>query len=173
MSAGRAHAAAHARTLVILRHAQAEEQKQGQRDFDRHLTAAGERQAVASARRLRAQGFVPQLVLASAAARTQRTAELAIAQLQADTPLQLESDMYSASAGELLAIIRRVPADVTRLLVVGHNPGVSELGKRVGDHGDVTGLTTAGFYRVRLDADWTRAGSVHGAVEEVHEAGIE
>lgn len=42
-------------------------------------------------------------------------------------PVIYEARLYGASAGELLGVVREVPAQVRTLMLIGHNPGVQEL----------------------------------------------
>ena len=61
----------------------------------------------------------PELVLCSSARRTRET-------LEGVAPAghrMIESELYSATAGDLVARLRRVPDDVASVMLIGHNSG--------------------------------------------------
>lgn len=162
--------------LIVMRHGHAVDQRPGGRDFDRELSPTGEREAAAAGRRLAALQLSPDLVLVSPAARTRRTAEIALAQLPAAQPaVQFEPRMYNASVPDLLNLLREVPPHTGALMLVGHNPGSSELGQELAGTAPLAPLPTAGFYVLKFAVDWKAVShsSVEGAVEEFHQPGLE
>ncbi len=64
------------KTLLIMRHGKAEDAALGRLDRERPLVPRGERESVRMADELAAHGLVPDIVIASAAIRAHRTAEL-------------------------------------------------------------------------------------------------
>jgi phosphohistidine phosphatase len=113
--------------LTLLRHGHAEREG-AQGDAERALTRRGEQEAWSSAARLAALGLAPQRILASAAVRTRQTASIAQASFGLpSTALSLEPRLYLADTFTLLEVIAGVDAEVDHLLVVGHNPGLSEM----------------------------------------------
>jgi phosphohistidine phosphatase len=114
-----------ARWLIVLRHA-----KSAWPDVDDHerpLAPRGERDAPRAGRWLRDAGQVPDQVVCSTARRTRETWALAQAELGASPPVSYDDEMYGAGLGEILRIVRHTPDSVRRLLLVGHEPGVSEV----------------------------------------------
>jgi phosphohistidine phosphatase len=49
--------------------------------------------------------------------------------------VQLEPDLYAASAPALLERLRNVPDSVESVMVIGHNPGLQELGLELARRG--------------------------------------
>ncbi|MEK6302838.1 MAG: histidine phosphatase family protein [Acidobacteriota bacterium] len=119
------------KTLLILRHAKSSWDEPSLRDFDRPLAARGKRDAPRIGKALAERGPLPDLIVSSPAARTRATikAVAAAARLQAEP--QFEDSVYGASSGELIKLIRRLPADKGCAMVVGHNPGLEELVERL------------------------------------------
>lgn len=78
--------------------------------------------AAAMARHLRKNGYQTELILCSPAARTTQTAELVLQEL--DCEIDYRDNLYLAEAAKILAAIRGAPAQVSNLMVVGHNPGL-------------------------------------------------
>lgn len=115
-----------AKTLVVVRHAKSA-WPDGVADHDRPLSKRGRRDAPAVGRWLRDQGIAVELAVVSSARRARETFELAAAELH-PVPKPLITDaVYGASTGDLLDLVRELPAAVRVALLVGHNPSVGML----------------------------------------------
>ena len=147
------------RTLILLRHAAAEPAGREREDIDRALDAAGRAEAETAARQLGALPVRPALALVSPARRTLMTAEAVARRLGLDRQaLRTDAGLYPGSVPALQAAIARVPAEVDCLLVVGHNPGLSDFASDVGPEGQDVLLSTGEFVQLELDRDdWTLA----------------
>lgn len=113
------------RELILLRHAHAEPPAPGQPDRDRPLSTDGHAEAEAAARWLLEQRLVPDCVLCSPARRTRETLEIVLAGL-GYVDQRLEESIYEATAGTLAGLADTY-ADVDRVMLVGHNPGLEQL----------------------------------------------
>jgi phosphohistidine phosphatase len=114
--------------LTLMRHADARWKGSSVSDLERPLNRRGTTDAETMARRLAGRGLVPQLVLASPARRTQQTAEILAREFASAAPrVVLDESLYLATAAELLKMVKGTGPRITHLLVVAHNPGVSEL----------------------------------------------
>jgi phosphohistidine phosphatase len=111
--------------LYLLRHAKAVPAEPALDDYTRELTVRGVHDAEAMARYLRKNGFTPDLMLVSAAARTRQTAELVQREIEAKSKL-LEA-LYLAPPGKIFTLIQATPQTLSGVMVVGHNPGLEEL----------------------------------------------
>jgi phosphohistidine phosphatase len=115
------------KTLTLLRHAKSDWDDPAQRDFDRGLNARGKRAAALVGSHLRSGGAVFDHVVASPAIRVVETlAELATGYGSTLAPVW-DRRIYLASAVTLLDVVQEAPADATRVLLVGHNPGLEDL----------------------------------------------
>jgi phosphohistidine phosphatase len=97
-------------------------------DIDRPLAERGERDARRVGERLRQHGAKPALILASPAARALRTAQLVAHTI--DYPrnsIALDRGLYLADPAAIIEIIAAQDDAAETLLVVGHNPGLTEL----------------------------------------------
>jgi phosphohistidine phosphatase len=112
--------------LYLLRHAKSSWKDTSLPDHDRPLAGRGRRAAKAIARHLREQGIEPQLVLCSTARRARETLDRIEPALGAPA-IELEHDLYAASAPALLERLRSVPDTIDSVLLIGHNPGLQEL----------------------------------------------
>jgi phosphohistidine phosphatase len=152
-----------ARTLVLLRHAKAETPGELP-DFERSLTKAGEADADAAGSWLADEGLRPDLVLCSTARRTRQTwhgVAVAMAQVQPDTAapeVHYEQHLYDGGRTELIDLLRAVPEDVATVLVVSHNPTVSDVSvllRPYDEDGTFDGLKTCGLAVHRAEGPWS------------------
>ncbi|MBT2479682.1 histidine phosphatase family protein [Streptomyces sp. ISL-94] len=114
-----------ARRLVVVRHAKSAWPDVA--DSERPLAPRGRWDAPAAGRWLREADCVADLVVCSSALRARQTWDLVAAELGVTVPVIHEARLYGASAGELLGVVREIPAQVRTLMLIGHNPGVQEL----------------------------------------------
>lgn len=141
-----------ARTLILLRHAKAANPDDYATDIERPLTPRGRRDAAAAGAWLRRAGLTPDAVLCSTAVRTRQTlAELGVG----DIPVVYEQRIYAGPATDTLELVRQVEASVSTLLLVGHNPTISELSDMLDPAALLDGgLGTSGIAVHRFDGTW-------------------
>jgi phosphohistidine phosphatase len=147
--------------LILLRHASAADARE---DALRELTAEGREQASAAGVRIAALGadWQPAQALCSSARRASATLEAAREAITAPLAVQLDEQLYLASAARLLAALRRVPDATECVLVVAHEPGLSELARELARRGDsrarlrlAHGIKPGAFAAIALDvASW-------------------
>lgn len=119
-------------TLILLRHAKSD-WPEGIDDHERPLTARGRRDAPGTGVWLVEHGRVPDRAAVSTALRTQETYELAAEKFPASPEVLLKDELYAASAGEMLEVVRETPESVGTLMVVSHNPGTQLLALALAD----------------------------------------
>ncbi len=122
------------RSLLLLRHAQALAGAISADDHDRPLAPRGHRDAAYMADHLAQRS--PPLVLCSSARRAVETLEPLRARLPATTVVQVERELYLAGCELLLERLGRIPDAAAEALVVGHNPGIAELARRLAGGGE-------------------------------------
>jgi phosphohistidine phosphatase len=113
------------RRLILLRHAKSDWPDVP--DRDRPLAKRGRRDAPRIARWLHEQGYQPDVVVVSAATRTRQTWDLVAPELGGSPAVHFEPRAYAASALTLLYLAQELPARYRTALLIGHNPGLSEL----------------------------------------------
>lgn len=114
--------------LTVLRHAKSSHKHTDLTDGDRPLSKGGVEEGSLIGRRLRQRECCPDLLLCSPARRTRETLELVLAELAAEGVAQeLDPRIYEASTETLLEVLRGVSDECQHLLLVGHNPGLTEL----------------------------------------------
>jgi phosphohistidine phosphatase SixA len=142
-------------TLILARHAKAvDAEKWGERpDEERPLTGSGEKQARRAAKILKSWGLRVERVLTSPAVRARCTAEIFAAALGAGKRLET-LDALSAGAdprGVIPALT--APAAGSALLLVGHEPALSELASMLvsGRRSLPLDVPTAGLVAITLE----------------------
>jgi phosphohistidine phosphatase len=114
------------RRLVILRHAKSA-WPDGVPDAERPLNARGRRDAPAAGRWLRERVEHVEAVVCSPAVRTRQTWNLVAAVLGGPPTPVFDERVYDATAAELLTVVTELPDDAGQAVLVGHNPGVTDL----------------------------------------------
>lgn len=158
------------RTLVILRHAKAAN-PEGVADVDRPLTSRGHADATAAGAWLSHRGYAPDLVICSPARRTRETWHGVALALGSAPKVRYEDKAYSASASSLLDLITSVGDKRTSVLLIGHNPALSQLSALLDpERADPEGLRTAGAAVHTWDGSWVECGPRTAPLTTVHTA---
>ncbi len=132
---------------ILMRHAHADWPAYKGLDFDRPLTPQGLADASAAAAAIRDAAYRPDLLLTSPAMRTLQTAEIVARTLALPaSTIRTVEVMYNASADCLHAELLHAFTIAGAVMVVAHNPGISELARR---------LTGARVSLALLPAQWT------------------
>ena len=113
------------RRLLLLRHAKTEHDAPSGRDRDRALDERGRLQARQMALHIGAKKLIPDAALLSPALRVQQTWAIASSEWP-PCPAQTIEHLYGAEMTDLLKAVRGAPDAASRLLLVGHNPGLHE-----------------------------------------------
>jgi phosphohistidine phosphatase len=114
--------------LTLMRHAHAEAKHATGTDEERALDRRGLTEAAEMARRLLERGARPDMLLVSSAIRTRQTAAPILrAFALPERSVSYEDELYLAEAPALLERLRAVPDKTRHVLLLAHNPGVSEL----------------------------------------------
>lgn len=146
------------RELLLLRHGHAE-LLPGTSDFERPLSPRGRAEALDAAHCIRAAELRCDHLLVSPAVRTRQTAEILIEELGLSAQPQLDPTLYLGDASALLRVIANGDARAETLLVVAHNPGISELAQQFAAARPALELRTSGLCLLRFEADgvqWSR-----------------
>ena len=149
-----------AHTLLLLRHAKSSWADPTLPDHDRPLASRGRRDAKRIAEHLAGLESEPELVLCSSAVRTRETLELVRPAL-GNSKVLFEDGLYGASSDELLGRIRVVPNAVGSVMLIGHNPGLEQLGLLLASSGAElrgleTKLPTGALATLAVEKTWSR-----------------
>jgi phosphohistidine phosphatase len=116
------------KTLYLMRHAKSSWDFPELSDHDRPLNNRGRKDAPLMGRELMAREVTVDLIVSSSAVRALTTATLVAKELEYDTEkIAIEEEIYRANKQELLSIIKNIPNQFDKVLLVGHNYTISEL----------------------------------------------
>jgi phosphohistidine phosphatase len=139
------------KTLLIMRHAKSSWKDTTMADHERPLNDRGEADAPRMGEALAERDLVPDRILSSSAVRARVTAELVAQHSLFDGQITLDRNLYQAGLDEFIGSLQRIPPDPDIVLLVGHNPGISELVDFLTDTPEP--MTTATIAVVQLPID--------------------
>jgi phosphohistidine phosphatase len=115
------------RRLILFRHGKAETAGPTGGDRERPLAERGWADSTATARWLSEGGFIPDLLLVSPAVRTHETWDAARPWFPAARGQPCER-LYLAAPETIREIVAEASAEADTVMIIGHNPGLQELG---------------------------------------------
>lgn len=135
------------KTLILVRHAKADKVDPALRDFDRPLGQNGERDARVMAERVAALGLRVDMLISSPAVRALSTADAFAKKLS--LPVNPDTRIYEAGVKQLLDVVHGIDDHHGTVVLVGHNPGVSEFLRYLTDE-NFADLPTSGVAVIDL-----------------------
>jgi len=156
------------RRLILLRHAKSAWDTDAASDHDRPLNKRGRRDAPRIGARIAELGWAPEWVLSSDAARTRETWRRLSEAFASEAQLSFTARLYHAGLSTLRAEAAAVPAEITTLMAIGHNPGWEQAAATLCGQPDLT-MTTCNAALLSASADsWPEALARDGGWE-LHE----
>ncbi len=140
--------------LTLVRHAKSSWTEVSLADHDRILSARGERDAPTMSKRMAARKVRPSLIISSSAYRAQRTAKLIAEALKYPAEfLQTEKELYLATSDQILEIICGQEDSFADLLIIGHNPGITDLVNLLLPSMELSNLPTSGVVAIDFNTE--------------------
>jgi phosphohistidine phosphatase len=142
--------------LILLRHAKSSWADESLADNERPLAERGLRDAPKMAKRLAQHGVCPDVFVTSDARRARQTAELVAGRLPGhDAEIRADPRVYHASPGELLDIVASFDDSWQEVVLVGHNPGFTQVANLMLPGLRLANLPTTGVIAIDCDtAHW-------------------
>lgn len=143
--------------LTLVRHAKAQSARAGEEDWDRPLEARGQHDAHEMGRRLRSRKLKPDNILSSPAVRALTTATIMARELGvAAAKVHQDERLYLASVKNLLKAVQDLGGDAQHLMVLGHNPGMTEFADELSSERSIDNLPTCAVYTLEFDiGNWS------------------
>ena len=136
--------------LYLVRHAKSSWEYPQLDDFERPLNHRGRNNAPFMGDVLKKRGVSPDLILSSPANRAATTARIIAAKINYSLEdIMYTESMYGAGEGKMIDLIKSMHNDINKLMIVGHNPGMTHLANSLGN-GRVSNIPTCGIYCVHL-----------------------
>ena len=145
--------------LYLLRHAKSSWDDPTLADHDRPLAPRGRRAAKVMAEHLGRKGIAPELVLCSPSRRTRQTLKRLAPALGKSADVQINPVLYAAPEADLLGVLHEVPDEVESVMLIGHNPGIQDLGLSLARPGSESArvrskFPTAALATLELTGTW-------------------
>lgn len=139
-------------------------------DFERPLAPRGKQEAALAGEWILAHGGEPDLILCSAAVRTMQT----LMNTGLVTPATFLLELYHVSGADYLDLLREYGPGARRILVIGHEPTISQTAAAVAIAEDPRrskmerGFATGAVAAFELDTNWTLRDREYGTIQDVY-----
>jgi len=141
--------------LTLMRHASASNETSLYRDIDRPLSRNGIEEAITTAKSIGSRNPKPSKIVSSSATRTEQTAEIIINENNwKSVVLESEPELYLASCNSLINKINQLSVTLEHIMVVSHNPGLSDLVEYLLPHLKIT-MPTCSYLTVQFSTGVT------------------
>ncbi len=149
------------RTLYLLRHAKSAWDDTELPDYDRPLNKRGLRDAPMMGEVFKVQGVQPELVYCSPSKRTALTANIILPMLGVDQKrVEYVDELYETGLKSLLHILAETSNDIERAMIIGHNPGLTNLINFLCKAAQMENLQTCALYGLALKIEtWDEIGA--------------
>lgn len=151
--------------LLLCRHAKSSWKDSTLADIDRPLNKRGKRDAPFMGKRLAGRGMHPDLIVSSPAKRALATAGKLAKEVQyPKKKITVIDEMYGASPGKLLAIVRGLDRNSSTVYLVGHNPETTIFANYLGRL-DIANVPTSGIVALEFNVgSWEEIGGGTGGL---------
>lgn len=147
--------------LTLVRHAKSSWDEARLPDYARPLNKRGRHDAPMMGQRMAKRGLNPDLIISSPAVRAASTTELIASELgYPSSRIVTDQRLYGAGESDWLAIIQGLDDDLEHVMLVGHNPGLTEVANALSPH-PIGSVPTGGVVAFEFEAHtWGEVGSV-------------
>lgn len=138
--------------ILLLRHAKSSWKDLSLSDHDRSLNKRGKRTAPIMGQRLVIKEYQPQHIISSTARRALDTASIVANQIGFDTDvIETNRDLFHAWPDNICEVIAYCHDSISKLMVVGHNPGLTMLANQLLTSNKFDNIPTAGLVTISID----------------------
>ena len=139
--------------LILLRHAKSSWKDASLDDFDRPLNRRGKKDAPKMAHKLAMRKIKIDLIISSPANRTNETAKIFANILGCESEIIFNDKLYEASYKEILNVINLIDDKYQNVLLVCHNPGITNLVNYISDY-FIENISTSGIVGLSTNSSW-------------------
>ncbi|WP_304130102.1 histidine phosphatase family protein [Ignavibacterium album] len=142
------------RQLILIRHAKSSWSNPDLSDFDRPLNKRGKRDLAFMSVLLSQKNITPELIISSPALRTKLTAiEFANKIGYNKNEIIWNKNLYLASYMKILKIIKQIENKINCAIIVGHNPGLTDLQNYLCNE-EIDNIPTSGIVSMSTIKEW-------------------
>jgi phosphohistidine phosphatase len=142
------------KTLLLMRHAKSTWKHHDLEDHERPLNKRGKKDIILMGKLIQEKELLPQIILCSSAVRAHATAEGLTESSDYKGKITYLDSFYLAEPHAYIEELCKLPDNVERVMVIGHNPGIEGLVQILS--GQVESLSTAAIaYLVMPIQKWS------------------
>lgn len=150
--------------LILIRHAKSSWKDISVDDFNRPLNKRGKRDAPFMGKLLAGKKLFPDLLISSPANRASATAKIIAEELDyPNEKIIWNENLYEASTNEIIKVINEVDEKYKVLLLVGHNPGLTNFSNYL-SKSFKSNIPTCGFVVFSLKKKWEEISKDDGKI---------
>ncbi|ALI98538.1 SixA phosphatase family protein [Rufibacter tibetensis] len=143
------------KTLYLLRHAKSSWEYEELSDHDRPLTKRGRSDAPLIGQELVEREVKLDMIISSSAVRAISTATLIAKELKFDPErIGVQEELYLIATDDLKVFIQSLPDEYDRVMLVGHNPALTELANQLSTEKSIANIPTAGIVAISFDCNY-------------------
>lgn len=142
------------KNILLLRHAKSSWKNKGLNDIDRPLNKRGFKDAPLMAERFVSMNILPDLIISSSSKRTILTIEYFRKALTSKHEFIITEQLYLANSDELLEILSNVDEKFRVVMLVCHNPGITDLANLLSNE-FTENIPTCGLAGFSYDGIWS------------------
>lgn len=145
------------KTLNLIRHFKSSWENELLSDYERPLNDRGQRDLPRMGQALASRSINPDIIWYSPAKRTEVTCFGLKEYLNWQNKVPFaETRLYDADVEELTELLQNVAPSINEILIVGHNPTLTEA-VNLYSNGNLDNLPTGGWVKIELDIDdWSK-----------------
>lgn len=157
------------RKLILMRHAEAQMIQYGKPDKDRAITMDGMHQLDSLRQKLHGKLADIDFVLCSNARRTRQTLDGIKSLLPSKAEIIFDDNLYNSSQETIWQIISETNEKCKGILIIGHNPGLSQLIQWVADVNGKTirTMSTGSIALCQTSSKWSELSAPKLALDEI------
>ena len=141
------------KNLIPLRHAKSSSKDLRLDYFDRTLNNRGKQTAPLIAKILLSKNIFTDKIISSSSKRATETSKIFAAILNYETEIIYEPDLYLASHLKILNTIKMIDEKCNNVLLVAHNPGITNLANKLSDY-RIENVPTSGMIGFSFNGEW-------------------
>lgn len=141
------------KVIHLIRHAKSSWDNPDLDDFSRILNERGKKDALFMAKKLKESGCNPDYFISSPAKRTTETSKIIAFELNCNAKkIIFDERIYHSSLPLILNVLNDVPNSFNNIILVGHNPTLTQLSNYLTDN-FIDNIPTCGMVKIELDID--------------------
>ncbi|BDD04198.1 SixA phosphatase family protein [Aureibacter tunicatorum] len=140
--------------LILMRHGKSSWKNDYLEDYERPLNKRGKADVPYMASVFKTLGLQPDLIISSNAVRAFDTAKEMASSVGFDSDnINVVRSLYLADIYQILSVIQCLPEKCQNVVIVGHNPGLTEFVNHLSNE-SLDNVPTSGIFVAEIDGDW-------------------